>query len=150
MLELFNQGAETWGLPLERGRQFLRWATQLHEIGLSVSHSGYHRHGAYLLQNSDMRGFSRDDQELLAAIVLGHRRKLKRDRLAKVLPDHRVEGALRLAVFLRVGRRLHRSRKRRVLPPIQARFETDTLELQISESWLKGHPLTRVDLEDEG
>jgi len=35
----------------------LKWAARLHEIGLDVSHSGYHRNGAYLLENADMRDF---------------------------------------------------------------------------------------------
>jgi hypothetical protein len=31
----------------------MKWAARLHEIGLDVSHGGYHRHGAYLLENAD-------------------------------------------------------------------------------------------------
>ena len=42
------------------------WAARLHEIGLDVAHSGYHRHGAYLLENADMPGFAREEQLLLA------------------------------------------------------------------------------------
>ena len=54
----------------------LRWAARLHEIGLDVAHSGYHRHGAYLLANADMPGFPREEQQLLAVMVGSHRRKL--------------------------------------------------------------------------
>ena len=54
----------------------LQWAARLHEIGLDVSHSGYHRHGAYLLENADMPGFPREEQRLLARLVGAHRRKL--------------------------------------------------------------------------
>jgi len=38
--------------------------------------SGYHRHGAYLLENADMPGFAREEQQLLARLVGSHRRKL--------------------------------------------------------------------------
>jgi exopolyphosphatase/guanosine-5'-triphosphate,3'-diphosphate pyrophosphatase len=54
----------------------LKWAARLHEIGLDVAHSGYHRHGAYLLENADMPGFAREEQQLLARLVGSHRRKL--------------------------------------------------------------------------
>ena len=50
-------------------RAFLQWAAQLHEIGISIAHSGYHKHGAYILANADMPGFSRMDQALLARLV---------------------------------------------------------------------------------
>ena len=149
VLRLFAQGADAWGIDRNAGRQFLSWATQLHEIGLSVSHAGYHRHGAYLLQHSDLRGFSQDDQELLAAVVLGHRRRLRRDRLLAIVPERRVDLALRLAVFLRVARRLHRSRGRRSAPPIQAEFGDDSIQLQLPADWLRENPLTKADLEDE-
>jgi exopolyphosphatase/guanosine-5'-triphosphate,3'-diphosphate pyrophosphatase len=149
VLELFDQGAEAWGLDRASGRQFLSWATQLHEIGLSVSHAGYHRHGAYLIQHSDMRGFSQDDQELLAAVVLGHRRRLRRERLLTIVAERRVDIALRLAFFLRVARRLHRSRGRRAIPVIQAEFEVDSVCLRLPQDWLAENPLTRADLEDE-
>ena len=149
VLNLFDQGADAWKIDARAGRQFLSWATQLHEIGLSVSHSGYHRHGAYLLRNSDMRGFSQDDQELLAAVVLGHRRRVSRARLGGVLPERRVELALRLTVFLRVARRLHRSRGSRTIPRIDAEFGESSICLRLPEEWLRANPLTRADLEDE-
>ena len=41
----------------------------LHEIGLSIAYTGYHKHGAYIVEHSDMPGFSREDQELLAALI---------------------------------------------------------------------------------
>ena len=57
----------------------LRRAAYLHEIGLAISHSGYHRHGAYLLQHSDIAGFSQIDQNHLSHLVAHHRRKLRAD-----------------------------------------------------------------------
>nr|WP_230370535.1 hypothetical protein [Paludibacterium denitrificans] len=51
----------------------LGWAARLHEIGLTIAHTAYHKHSAYILQNADMPGFSKREQATLAAIVLGHR-----------------------------------------------------------------------------
>ena len=61
-----EQTRETWGLEEPLAELALKWAARLHEIGLDVSHSGYHRHGAYLLENADMPGFPREEQRLLA------------------------------------------------------------------------------------
>ena len=47
-----------------RARRFLVWASRLHETGLAISHTGFHRHGAYLVTHSDMPGFSADDQAI--------------------------------------------------------------------------------------
>ena len=61
------------GAPSETDVQFLSWACRLHEIGISVAHNAYHKHGAYLIEHSDLAGFSREDQQMLALLVRGHR-----------------------------------------------------------------------------
>ena len=53
--------------------RLLQWAALLHETGMSVSHIGYHKHGAYILQNADMPGFSAGEQQRLALLVFGCR-----------------------------------------------------------------------------
>ena len=64
--ELLEQVTGQLGARRSAGGAALKWAARLHEIGLDVAHSGYHRHGAYLLQNADMPGFGREEQFLLA------------------------------------------------------------------------------------
>jgi exopolyphosphatase/guanosine-5'-triphosphate,3'-diphosphate pyrophosphatase len=56
--------------------QCLAWAAQLHEIGISVAYSGYHRHSAYIVNNADMPGFTREEQHRIAQLLLAHRRSL--------------------------------------------------------------------------
>lgn len=56
----------------------LDWAAQLHEIGCQISHSDYHKHGAYILDNSDIAGFAMPETHRLSLLVLGHRGKLKK------------------------------------------------------------------------
>lgn len=73
---LFNQVKEKLSFNEEYG-DILRRAGYLHEIGLAISHSGYHRHSAYLVQNSDIDGFSQIDKTRLANLLHFHRRKLK-------------------------------------------------------------------------
>jgi exopolyphosphatase/guanosine-5'-triphosphate,3'-diphosphate pyrophosphatase len=56
----------------------LMWAAQLHEIGCQISHSDYHKHGAYILDNADIAGFAMPESHRLSLLVFGHRGKLKK------------------------------------------------------------------------
>jgi exopolyphosphatase / guanosine-5'-triphosphate,3'-diphosphate pyrophosphatase len=56
----------------------LHWAAQLHEIGSRISHSDYHKHGAYILDNADVMGFAVSELHKLSQLVLGHRGKLRK------------------------------------------------------------------------
>ncbi|OOR89791.1 exopolyphosphatase [Moraxella caviae] len=80
---LFDEAKDSLGLDKEDG-DLLRRAASLYEIGLAISHSNYHKHSAYLLEHSDIAGFSQAGQARLAQIVLHHRRKLKGDTLETV------------------------------------------------------------------
>ncbi|MFN0242690.1 MAG: exopolyphosphatase [Planctomycetota bacterium] len=147
-LALFEQIAEPWELPHEAGGQFLAWAARLHEIGQSLSHGGYHKHGAYLVEHSDMPGFSRSDQSILAALIEGHRRKLVLERF-DVLPPSTKRNALRLCVLLRLAILLNRSRSDAPLPKIAIAPKRGGYQLSFPNGWLDEHPLTRADLEEE-
>ena len=61
-----------------RAERKLNWAAQLHEIGTHISHSDYHKHGAYILDNVDAPGFSLPELHRLSLLVLGHRGKLRK------------------------------------------------------------------------
>ena len=114
----------------------MKWAARLHEIGLDVAHSGYHRHGAYLLENADMPGFAREEQQLLARLVGSHRRKLTADRLEDLIPPWD-QLAIHLIVLLRIAVLLHRGRSSTALPKIELIPRGRTLELRFPSRWLK-------------
>jgi exopolyphosphatase/guanosine-5'-triphosphate,3'-diphosphate pyrophosphatase len=143
-----EQVAAAWAIGDERARQFLSWGARMHEVGLSVAYSGYHKHGAYLMTHADMPGFSRDDQRLLASIVLGHRRKISRETFANVDPAD-AQLALRLCLLVRVAARLNRARSSLPLPAMQVVAARDRLQIDFASGWLDAHPLTKADLEDE-
>jgi exopolyphosphatase / guanosine-5'-triphosphate,3'-diphosphate pyrophosphatase len=91
---------------LERLERKLEWAARLHEIGSLISHSDYHKHGAYILDNTDASGFSQDELHRLGMLVLGHRgklRKLEADFTDALFVQQLV--CLRLAVLLCHARR---------------------------------------------
>lgn len=127
----------------------LRWASTIHEIGLTISHSRYHKHGSYLVENSDMPGFSRQDQQFLWALVRSHRRRFKVHRFDG-LPDPFSATGPRLAVLLRLAVVLNRSRDPEDVPGFDA-FAKDrtSLHLEFVEGTLERNPLTRADLEEE-
>jgi exopolyphosphatase/guanosine-5'-triphosphate,3'-diphosphate pyrophosphatase len=148
-LALFDALAPSWALDVEPDRRFLAWAARLHELGLAVAYSGHHKHGAYILANAALAGFSREDQEMMAALVRGHRRRLAGDLFAG-LPAPARTRALRLCVLLRLAVVLNRSRTSAPLPSLRAAARGDHVELAFPPTWLDSHPLTRADLEDEG
>ena len=144
---LYDQVRKHWPFD-ETDRDTLLWSAQLHEIGLAIAHAQYHRHGAYLLSNSDMPGFSRQEQYNLSLLVRAHRRKFPTLEFNQAAPDNR-ENVLCLAVLLRLSCVLNRSRSYSAPPKVKADADTNTLSLKFPGDWLGNHALTRADLETE-
>jgi exopolyphosphatase/guanosine-5'-triphosphate,3'-diphosphate pyrophosphatase len=147
-LELLAQCGEEWELPRETSASFLAWAARLHEIGLSIAHQGYHKHGAYIVAHSDMPGFSRQDQQLLAALIQGHRRKLELEPI-EALSEPLRRTALRLVLLLRLAVLLNRGRGAQAAPPVALRTRKAGYMLAFPEGWLEQNPLSLADLSEE-
>lgn len=143
------QVSDSWSLDDELAGKLLGWAARLHEIGLTIAHAGYHRHGAYLVENSEMPGFARGDQALLAALIGRHRRKLVREELPPAPPGLKNKAVLRVLVLLRLAVLLNRSRSHEPLPLFRLEARKAWLALRFPEGWLDERPLTRADLEEE-
>ncbi|MFY2764469.1 exopolyphosphatase [Arenimonas sp. MALMAid1274] len=137
-------------LALEPGdRRLLSWAAQVHELGLAIAHSQYHQHGAYVLEHSDIAGFSRTEQQSLAAVVRNQRRGVHLPSFEK-LPDRLVPNVLRCALILRLAVLFHRGHDRDPLPDMQLRLDSaNAATLTLPRAWLEAHPLTRADLDSE-
>ncbi len=146
---LYRQVGAGWGLGDARFLGDLTWAARLHEIGLAIAHSQYHKHGGYILQHADLPGFSRSEQQLIAALVRGHRRKFPLDDVFSALPRSLIEPGQRLCVLLRLAVLLHRAHRRQALPEFSLKARKQSLRLRFPEGWLAAHPLTRADLETE-
>jgi exopolyphosphatase/guanosine-5'-triphosphate,3'-diphosphate pyrophosphatase len=145
---LLEQVIRSWQLVDQRYRQLLVWAARLHEVGLDIAHARYHHHGGYLVANSDLPGFVRLEQQLLASLVSLHRRKLD-DPFLDELPSAWRAPMFKLVVLLRVATLLNRSRSPSDLPPIGLLPGKDLLELKFPQGWLDDNPLTAADLEQE-
>lgn len=136
------------GIDRQSAAQWLDWAATLHTIGLDIAHSGYHKHSAYILENADLPGFSRQDQLLLAALVRAHRRKFNGKAFRDLSPPWNT-AAIPLALLLRLATLLHRSHQSIHLPELRLMQSDDRLELRFPPGWLDAHPLTLADLEQE-
>ena len=77
-IQLLRQLRGGDGAEFARDERKLAWAAELHEIGSRISHSDYHKHGAYILDNADAPGFAQPELHRLGLLVLGHRGKLRK------------------------------------------------------------------------
>lgn len=129
-------------------QRFIVWAAQVHEIGLSIAHTAYHKHSAYILEHADMPGFSRKDQKVLAALVLGHRGDLRK------MQDYVSHSIFFCAILcLRLAALFCRARGEISFPEntalhINAAKKKSTLN--INKEWLRNNPLSATALEMEG
>ena len=147
-LSLLVQAAGEWGIELEMGRRFLEWAARLHECGLSLSYAGYHKHGAYLVEHSDMPGFSREDQLLLALLIACQRRKLSVSSF-DALPSSLQKQVVRLCMIFRLAVVLNRSRSTQPPPPARITVKRGGYALEFPPGWLDENSLTRADIGEE-
>ncbi len=122
----------------------LAWAAHLHEIGISVAHSGYHKHTAYILANADMPGFSKKEQNRLSVLTLAHRGGLEKMRGMLNAPEQ-----LAQVLALRLAALFHRNRSDIDLPDMQGRFSGTKFHLLLSRDWLAQNPLTETALQEE-
>jgi len=147
-LLLFQQVFPDWSLDARVDSQILMWAARLHEVGLHIAHSSYHRHGAYLLENADMPGFSAVEQRILARLVGEHRGRLDRQTFAAI-PDNRVKSTRQLTLLLRLAVLLNRSRTHAPVLTISCGSNFRRFSVALSAEGRAGNPLTRADLERE-
>jgi len=146
-LNLFNQLSLDSGLN-DAHRDMLAWAAELHEVGLSVSHVSYQQHSAYLVEASDLVGFSRQEQLFLAALVGFQRREIPPDYAAK-LPQ-RLHRALTITLLcMRLAWIFCRTREDGAIPEVTVSLRGARVKLVLPAEWLENHRLTVADLETE-
>ena len=143
--KLCHAACGQWSIDVENLAPLLKWASMLHEIGLQVSHNNYHKHGAYILENADMQGFSRQEQALLAALVLSHRSRLRGSAFKQLMKPF-VKAGKHMCVLLRLAVLLHRGRTDQQVPDIDITINDKNINLRFPENWLDEHSMTLADL----
>ena len=133
---------------LKYWQQYLDWAARLHEVGIDIAYTAYHKHTAYILNQADMPGFSRKEQQLLATLTLGQRGDVR--KIEEQVGNNQMMWA---AIFaLRLAVLFCRARLPLELPArTQLRFDADKSQcvLRISRAWLDNNPLTAGALNNE-
>jgi exopolyphosphatase/guanosine-5'-triphosphate,3'-diphosphate pyrophosphatase len=125
--------------------QLLKWASQLHEIGIDIAQGAFHKHSAYIIANADMPGFSRQEQTWLSRLVLA-----QRGRLNKVGADLKSDRELRWLTFcLRLAVLMYRSRRGIDLKQFEVQRNPQGFQLHVEEGWLAEHSLTEYGLKAE-
>lgn len=122
---------------------YLAWSCLLHEVGLAVSHTGAHKHGAYIVEHADLPGFTTREQRLMATLVLAHKGNLRKVREELADPAFaRMALAMRLAVACMHAR-------------IDGEFDAlglamnGRIEVAVDAAWLARHPTLRAWFERE-
>lgn len=144
---LLEQVRKPWSLSDADG-ELLLWAAQVHEVGLSIAHSQFHKHGQYLIENADLPGFSRTWQKQLGILVRGHRRKFP-VTLFDAFPNHQILRLQRLCILLRLAVLFKYVVSIEGEPRFQLDVEDGCLTLEFDKGWLDQHPLTMAELEQE-
>lgn len=130
--------------------QLIEWAGKLHEIGLHISHSGYHKHGHYLLKHLDMGGFTRFEQHWLASLVRLQRNRIKHSLI--IAQSQSLQPLMLIMVsVLRIALVFCRARKDPSVEPVltaNLHSEPLTLKLQLPTNWLNNNPLTYHNLQE--
>ncbi len=134
-------------LPGVSRTKVLGWAALLHEIGMSISHSGHHNHGYYIIRNSDLAGFGRYEQYILANLVKSHRKGLYQKKFED-MDEQTMAALIPLMVCLRLAVLINRRREDIVVKPKLGR-EGRKYRLKLGKRWLEDHPLTLDGLEQE-
>jgi len=138
---------ESWPVDKLNGLPILNAVAQLHEIGLLIEYKQYHKHTAYILENTEMPGFSPSEHKVIVAVANAHRSDIQKgcfDSLGvnRTLAQYLVR-LLRIAVILSMRRQDD------VLPNFTLTAENDLLDIKFEANWLKEHPLMASELQLE-
>jgi exopolyphosphatase/guanosine-5'-triphosphate,3'-diphosphate pyrophosphatase len=127
----------------DRYARYLAWSCLLHEAGQVISHTGAHKHAAYIIENADLPGFTTGEQRIMATLVLGQKGNLRKVRAALEDPDFaKAQLALRLAAML-----MH-ARLDADVDDLRVRMK-NRIEVEVGRDWKKRHPTAMVWLEKE-
>lgn len=145
---LFDSVAENLHLKraeLKEQRRLLIWAAQCHEIGSIISHALSHIHGAYILDHTELMGFSQSELHHLSLLVLGQRGKIKKLDLTMVDDSLILSLAcLRLAIIL-----CHSRNKPDMNGVKNLQYSGDRMQLTVLDDWMAAHPQSAYLLEEE-
>lgn len=127
----------------------LEWSALLHEVGLSISLQGVHRHSAYILRHTNMPGFNHEQQLVMAMLARFHRKALKLNDLED-FTLFKKKHIISLIRILRLAILLNGQRSDDPLPELRLSVDDDSWTLASpDEHWLENNKLLDADLQSE-
>ncbi|HEU4843629.1 MAG TPA: Ppx/GppA phosphatase family protein [Burkholderiaceae bacterium] len=121
----------------------LFWSALLHEVGLVVSQTGYHKHAAYMIENADLPGFTTREQKTMSRLIVAQKGNLRKVGEALTDPDFaKAVVALRLAILFMHARIDVDFRQ------LKLRMKS-RIELEIRRDWVSDHPTVSYWMEKE-
>jgi len=148
VVHFFSQVKSAWDLDEDTDLAELIWAARLHELGKAVAHTQYHKHGAYIIGNSDLLGFSIAEQKNLALLIRNHRRKIDLSAF-EALHSSEKERVVKLLGLLRLAVLIHRGRHTVNLDRFKLKVKENQLAVSAGIDWLEENPLTSSELQAE-
>ncbi|WP_404341390.1 exopolyphosphatase [Pseudoalteromonas mariniglutinosa] len=145
---LFDQVKDNWQLDSLDNHNLLLWAAQLHEIGLGINSSGLHKHSAYIVANSQLPGFTQQQQTLLSCMIRFYRKKIRLAEFPTLLslPHYQI---LQLIVLLRLAVLLNQKRLTEQQYALTVTAQGNSMLLKFGDNWLDEHTLLLADLQQE-
>jgi len=128
----------------------LGWSALLHEVGLSISYQGLHRHSAYILRHTTMPGFNQEQQFVLSTLARCHRKSLKLQEIQE-FNLFKKKHIIQLIRILRLSVVLNGQRNEEPLPELFLKIKSDDhwkIECK-DKKWLENNKLLMADLETE-
>jgi len=129
----------------DKYNRLLYWSALLHEIGLIVSHSGFHKHAAYMIENADLPGFTTREQRAMSRLVLAQKGNLR-----KVTDNLSDPGFAKAVLALRLAAMFMHARIDAAADPGAVRIRMkNRIELELRRAWVRDHPTVAYWIEKE-
>jgi exopolyphosphatase/guanosine-5'-triphosphate,3'-diphosphate pyrophosphatase len=114
-MTLFDTLAKDHGMN-RRQRMMLETAAILHDIGMFIKGSGHHKHGQYIVANSEIFGLHHDELDIIANVIRYHRSDPPAQSDIEYISLQREERilVLKMASILRVADALDRGHSQQI------------------------------------
>lgn len=146
--EMFDSVSVDWQLTETPYKEILMWAIQLHEIGFDINSSGFHKHGKYIIENSDLPGFNQEQTQAISWLVGSQRKKV-------MMPDNyqwhllKAKKLIKILTLFRISCLFNKQRQLSQLPPYSIFTKAGVLTLSLDPQWKLTNPIVLNDLEKE-
>jgi exopolyphosphatase/guanosine-5'-triphosphate,3'-diphosphate pyrophosphatase len=132
----------------DEAEAMLAWSALLHEVGISISYGQHHKHAAYIIQHSDIDGFTQQEKAVLAFLVRAHRRRFSFDEINTLPRGWRTTLKL-MVVALRIAALMHHRRCDQDQPRVKLSVSGNRWQLNVSQRWLRQHELVATEIAQE-